>query len=238
MDAWVNGDLTGAFEGRLDDLLAELCSDWAMPELPTKFASNQAFRMYHRRNAKRQQLAGVLRERPDVAVAVADRVLDAIVCDEDVASNRQLIEPMLAAVGRRRVQEYLISAVASGSLLQRVCAVRAWYWSQAVLVFDSSRALRDRRPTAVSQATDDKVADLRAWYRAACLTAFVDCDHTPTREWLANGFILNDSFYPSNLHGKVTQARAIAEADPDRFKDLLAKTMDGPNLAAIRPDDD
>ncbi|TWJ24515.1 hypothetical protein JD76_04666 [Micromonospora endolithica] len=238
MDAWVDGDLAGEFERQLDDLLAELNSDWAEPELPPRFASNESFRRYHRRNGKRWQLARVLRERPDLAATLAGQVLAAVVCDEDVAANRQLIEPMLTAVGRRRVQEYLISVVTSGPLLQRVCAVRAWYWSQAVLVYESPEALPSRQPTTGSQAQDDEVADLRAWYRAACLTAFVECDHNTTREWLARGFILDESFYPSNLQGRVAAARAIAESDPVRFKELIVKTTDGTNLAAIRPADD
>ncbi|RZT77883.1 hypothetical protein EV382_1054 [Micromonospora violae] len=135
-------------------------------------------------------------------------------------------------------QEYLISVVTSGSLGQRVCAVRAWYWSQATLVYESPEAVTSRQPTTVSQAEDDEVADLRAWYRAACLTAFVECDHNATREWLARGFILDESFYPSNLHRRIAQARAIAEADPVRFKELIARTTDGTNLIAIRPGDD
>ncbi|WP_433129279.1 hypothetical protein ACQPWW_04125 [Micromonospora sp. CA-240977] len=166
MDAWVDGDLAGEFERQLDDLLAELHSDWVEPELPPRYASNESFRRYHRRNGKRWQLACVLRERPDLAAALAGRVLAAVVCDEHVAANRQLIEPMVTAVGRRRVQEYLISVVTSGSLPQRVCAVRAWYWSQAVLVYESPEALARRQPTTVSQGHNDDVVDLRAWYRA------------------------------------------------------------------------
>ncbi|WP_234584136.1 hypothetical protein [Micromonospora sp. MH99] len=238
MDAWVDGDLADEFERQLDDLLAELDSAWVEPELQPRFASNESFRRYHRRNGKRWQLACVLRERPDLAATLASRVLAAVVCDEDVAANRQLIEPVLTAVGRRRVQEYLISVVTSGPLLQRVCAVRAWYWSQAVLVYESPRALTGGQPTTGSQAHDDEVADLRGWYRAACLTAFVECDHDATREWLARGFILDESYYPASLHRGVAAARAIAESDPARFKELIAKTTDGTNLAAIRPADD
>jgi hypothetical protein len=237
MDEWVDGDLTEEFEQRLDALLVELCPGWTAPEFPEEPSSSRDYLAYERINVKRSRLASLLREQPKVAIANADRVLDAIVCDEDVSSNRQLIEPMVAAVGRRRVQEHLISVIESGSFPRRVCAVRAWYWSQAMLIYHSARALRDRHPTAASKATDDEVADLRAWYRAACLTAFVDCDHKLTRKWLAQGFILDPSFYPSNLHGKVAQARAIAESEPAWFKDLLTKTDDGTNLAAIVFDD-
>ncbi|MBM0226686.1 hypothetical protein [Micromonospora sp. ATA51] len=237
MKAWADGDLAEPFERRLDALLARLCPDWAPPALPDEYAANPRFVAYNRLNAKRMQAAGRLREQPDYALSAADQVLDAIVHDEDVSFNRQLIEPMLATVGRRAVQQHLITVVETGSPLQQVCAVRAWYWSQAVMVYESSEPLRTGRPTGASRARDDEVADLRGRYRAACLTAFVDCDDAATREWLARGFLLDASFYPPSLHGIVARARTIAEADPVRFKDLLARTSDGTSLAALRFDD-
>lgn len=236
MDTWTDDGPTGPFERRLDALLARLCPDWAPPTLPDEYAGNQRFVAYKRLNAKRMQVAGRLRERPDIALAVADQVLDAIAHDEDVSFNRQLIEPMLATIGRRAVQQHLITVVETGSPLQQVCAVRAWYWSQAVLGYDSSEALRTRRPTSESQAQDNEVVDLRERYRMACLTAFVDCDDLPTQEWLARGFLLDVSFYPPSLHDIVIRARTIAEADPVRFKDLLARNSDGTTLAALRID--
>jgi hypothetical protein len=235
MSAWTHGDLTERFEQRLDSLLSQLCPDRVAPTPTGKYASNPEFVAYERLNSKRMRVAVALREQPDAAPAVADRVLDAIVHDEDVSFNRHLIEPMVATVGRRAVQEHLIRAVKTGSPLQRVCAVRAWYWSQVTLVYGSSEALRTRRPTAASRAQDDDVADLRGRYRVACLDAFVDCDDVATREWLGRGFLLDSSFYPPTLHDTVSRARVIAEADPGRFKDLLAKTSDGTNLAALQP---
>jgi hypothetical protein len=196
--------------------------------LPSTFVA------YWRLNAKRTQMARVMREQPDVALAVADQVLDAIVHDGDVSFNRQLIEPMLEVIGRRAVQRHLITAIENGSPLQQVCAVRAWYWSQPVLVYESSEALRTRRPTEASQAEDHEVADLREPYRAACLTAFVACEDVATREWLAYGFLLDESFYPPNLHDTLIRARAIAEADPARFRGLLARTTDVTDLVMLR----
>jgi hypothetical protein len=192
---------------------------------------------YERCNVKRMHLGEVLRERPSDAAAFADRVLDAIVCDEDVSFNRQLIEPMIVAVGRRAVQEYLIEAVRMSAAPQKVCAVRAWYWSQPMLVYRSSSDLRKRRPTASSGAEADEVVDLRSWYREACLRAFVECDDVETRKWLARGFILSGAHYDPALGELVDRARAIAEADPVVFADLLAKTEDGTSLAALRPFD-
>ena len=233
MRDWADGDLHTEFEQGLDHLLADLCPEWQPPELPEPYRSNERFRAYNRRNAKRMQVGGRLKARPDLAAAVAERVLDTVVCDEDVSFNKQLIHPVLDAVGRRPVQLHLISVVEAGPALKKVCAVRAWYWSQVSLVYNSMEALHERQPTKDSRAADDDVADLRARYRAACLAAFVACDHVPTREWLARGFILKDGFYPPNLQDLVAQARAIAEADPSRYKDLLAKNDDGTNMAQI-----
>jgi hypothetical protein len=134
------------------------------------------------------------------------------------------------------VQHYPISVIETGPAHQKVCAVRAWYWSQVSLVYDSVQALRERRPTQASRAADDEVADLRGQYRRACLTAFVTCEHLPTREWRARGFIRNNEYYPANLHDLVARARAIAEADPDRYTELLAKDYDGTNMAQIGSD--
>lgn len=233
MQDWTYGDLGAEFEQRLDDLLADLCPEWQPAELPEPYRSDERFRIYERRNAKRIHLGNLLTARPDLADTVADRVLETIACDEDVSFNKQLIHPILNTVGRRNVQRYLISVVEAGPAHKKVCAIRAWYWSQVTLVYESSQALHEHRPTHNSRAADDEVADLRGQYRAACLTAFVACEHLPTREWLARGFLLKADYYPANLHDLVTQARAIAEADPVRYKDLLAKNDDGTNLLQL-----
>jgi hypothetical protein len=200
---------------------------------PRAVPQRQTLPAYERRNAKRIHLGDLLTARPDLAVTVADRVLDTIACDEDVSFNKQLIHPVLNSVGRRAVQRYLISVVETGPAHKKVCAVRAWYWSQVTLTYRSSEALHDRRPSQASRGADDEVADLRGQYRIACLTAFVACEHPPTREWLARGFLLKAEYYPANLHDLVARAQAIAEADPHRYKDLLARVNDGTSMAEI-----
>ncbi|MBG0561337.1 hypothetical protein [Actinoplanes aureus] len=231
MRSWTDGDLEAEFEQRLDELLAELCPEWSVPQIPEPYRGDRRLVAYERRNVKRLHLGRLLSTSPEVAAALGDRVLDVVACDEDVSFNKQLINPMLAALGRRAVQNYLIGVVETGSEHKKVCAVRAWYWSQVSLLYRSAEALQARRPTPDSRAADDEVADLRARYRIACLTAFVTCRQTATREWLAKGFLLKEDYYPANLHGLVAQARAIAEADANRYSKLLARKDDGTNLA-------
>ncbi|MBG0569331.1 hypothetical protein [Actinoplanes aureus] len=238
MHCWTNGDLATEFERRLDDLIAEASPEWQPEELPEPYRSDQRFRAYHRVSAKRTYLGDILKARPSLTAFHAGRVLPPIICDEDVAANEQTIHPVMQAVGRRTVQRYLISAVENEPDHKKVCAVRAWYWSQVSLVYDSVEALHQHRPTPASQATDDEVVDLRSHYRNACLAAFVASDYIPTQEWLARGFLLVKDYYPPTLHHLVARARAIAEAEPDRYKDLLAKNADGTNMAQIGFTDD
>lgn len=232
---WIDGGLDEEFEQRLDELLAVVDPRWRAPEAQEPYRSDEQFRVYHRINSKRARVGERLTTRPDLAVALSDRVLEAIACDEDISASRHLVQPLLATIGRRRVQRRLISVIESGPPHKKVCAVRAWYWSQVSLVYDSAEAYDAGRPTQASRAADDEVADLRGYYRIACLAAFVECDHDDTRAWLARGFLLEPAFFPPNLLGLVARARAIAEADPVRYQELLAKTDDGTNMAEIRP---
>jgi hypothetical protein len=142
-----------------------------------------------------------------------------------------MIEPLVAAVGQPTVQRYLISVIQAGPAHKKVCAMRAWYWSQVTLVYESSEAYEARRPTLASQAAFDEVAELRDLYRIACLNAFVAVQHTPTRERLANGFLLTDDRYPPNQHHLVAQA--IAAQDPHRYSNLLTKQDDQIGLSQI-----
>jgi hypothetical protein len=102
MQGWTDGDLETVFEQRLDDPLAELCPDWQPPGLPEPYRRNQRFGAYERRNAKRIHVGELLTARPDMAVAIADRVLAAIACDEDVSCNKQLIRVDRALIAELR----------------------------------------------------------------------------------------------------------------------------------------
>ncbi|MFC4071395.1 hypothetical protein [Actinoplanes subglobosus] len=233
MESWSDGDLVSEFDQRLDELLAEVDPGWRPEEPPEPYRSDQAFRAYHRRERRRMHLGEVLREHPDTAAACAPRVLAAVACDEDVSANKQLLHPVMAVVGRRAVQRYLISVVEHEPAHKKVCAVRAWYWSQVSLRYRSFEDFREERPTPESRAADDDVADLRADYRNACLAAFVEHGHPPTREWLSRGFLLVEDYFPPNLHHLVARARAIAEADPERYHELLGRESDGTTMAQI-----
>lgn len=234
MDSWRDGGLHTEFEARLDELLGRFLPRRQPPPQPVTPGGDLRLRAARRLLDKRALLAAQLREQRARAVELADELLHAVVCDEDEALNRQLVEPLVELAGRRRVQHHLIRTVEWGGAHRKVCAVRAWHWSQVTLVYASDEALREGRPTAASRLEDDRVADLRGWYRAACLEAFVQAGDGPTRDWLARGFLLDESHYLPDQHELVSRARKIAEADPGRFLSLLTRTEDGTSLAVLR----
>lgn len=67
-------------------------------------------------------------------------VLRAAVHEPDPSLNRQLVEPLVAAYGHRRVQLALIAYLETGSVPDAAGAARAWYWTH-----------RTRRPHASHQ---------------------------------------------------------------------------------------
>jgi hypothetical protein len=123
------------------------------------------------------------------------------------------------------------------------------YWRRNVKRMHLGDVLKARRDVAAERAeavlaavvcdedvsfnNDDDVADLRARYRNACLAAFVACDHAPTRERLSLGFLLVEACYPPDLHHLVQAARAVAAADPERYRRLLDATDDGTSMAHV-----
>lgn len=134
------------------------------------------------------------------------------------------------------MQEYLIAVIDDGPAHKKVGAP----CGPGTGVPGHPRLPHGRGPAGAtpypgSRAADDEVADLRGRCRAACLTAFVDCDHQPTREWLARGFHLDEDGYPPALREVVARARAIAAADLHRYRDLLTRRDDGTTLAQLGP---
>ncbi|MQY14405.1 hypothetical protein SRB5_45720 [Streptomyces sp. RB5] len=128
-------------------------------------------------------------------------------------SNRtdQLVHPLIAALGRRRVLDYLIQAARVGEWAARANAASAAYWV---------RAWAPRRPV-VDQRDSHYVADLWPDLWLAALEAFVHCPDVDLQEQLHTAFPLGPGRYPPEAVHVLRQARAIAVAHPDRFARLL-----------------
>lgn len=137
----------------------------------------------------------------------------AAVYDPDPSFNRQLVEPAVAAFGRRRVQVRLLEYLRTGTNPQRAGAARAWYWTQVPLTYLG----RSRSPTPESQAEYDAYADLRRQWRETALRVFLATEDLDVRRCILPGLDLRAEHYPHELRATVAQAIHLARTHPDEY---------------------
>jgi hypothetical protein len=86
-------------------------------------------------------------------------LLRALVHDQCRSGIRQVVKPLVAALGYRPAQEALISYVEAGTAAEAIGAAMAWYWARPTLVYLGTASWRRRQPTADSKAAWDSLAD-------------------------------------------------------------------------------
>jgi hypothetical protein len=183
---------------------------------------------HHRCEVKRFRIGEAAGADPDMTRQYADLLLRAAVHDQCRSGIRQLIQPLVAALGHRAVQQAIITYARSGTDAEKVGATMAWYFAQPALRYASRDDLRLGVPTQESEAERDELADLRAEYRAACLAAFLDCDDPEARRDLSLAINLDASVYPEHLQARHEQAKRIVMADPERYRVLLRRSGAAP----------
>ncbi|MGK4583872.1 hypothetical protein [Kitasatospora sp. HPMI-4] len=181
------GERMARQEGCLDELLAALGVEWTEPDDPrvAAFAEREPhFPQYHRIGHKRQAAVQELSGRRAPVESHYELVVRALVSDDDRSSPRLLAAALMAAVGRRRVQESLVRAVEDGDPYQQVCATGAWPWVLSPLDYASEEDFRAGRPTPRSLAAREALADLAERFEAGLRQASASCPDTWAREQL------------------------------------------------------
>jgi hypothetical protein len=137
----------------------------------------------------------------------------AAIYEPNPSFNRQLVEPALAAYGRRRVQLALLEHLRSGTNPERAGAARAWYWTQVPLTYLAGSTT----PTPESEAEFQAFADLRREWQETALQVFVTNDDLDVRRCILPGLDLRVQHYPETLHDTVRAAIRIARTHPDEY---------------------
>ncbi len=168
---------------------------------------------------------------------VFDALMRAIVHDPDPSFNRQLIDPAMAAAGRRAVQEALLGLLASGTNSEKAGVARAWYWAN---VYSGTSGLAEWRARftangGISAELKNEladlqagwrearrreaaaVADLRARWREAALREFVANEDLDVRRCILPRISLKAADYPDDLKDLVATAVQIARTHPDEY---------------------
>jgi hypothetical protein len=157
-------DRSEALEPLLDRLAAIFCLG---RDLCPAAAQNVTTGRYSRCQRKRSAIGRAAAGDLDLVRANAALMLDTVVHDRHRSGNRKLIDPLVAALGYRRVQEALIGYVEAGTDAEAIGATMAWYWARPPLVYLGEVNYAQRQPTPDSKAAWDALADLRTRYRHA-----------------------------------------------------------------------
>lgn len=209
-----------AFEPFLDELAVIFCPG---QQLAATWASDAAVSRPWRCQVKRSAIGRAAAGDLAAVREHAALLLSAVVHDQCRSGNRQLIEPLVTALGYRRVQEALISYVETGTDAETIGATMAMYWARPPLRYTHwSR----REPTADSKAKHDALEDLRGRYRRACLRTFVTRECPEARFALSLGFTLDPAAYPAELLPELGRAQGIILADPSRYERILRTRTD------------
>ncbi|MFC1442817.1 hypothetical protein ABUW04_31665 [Streptacidiphilus sp. N1-10] len=203
------------FEPLLDELVAIFHLD---PTPLTSWPNGETANQYSRCEKKRWAVGKAASQDLATTREHAPLVLRATVHDQCRSGIRQLVDPLISALGYRPLQEALIDYVETGNDAEKIGATMAMYpagpgmrylnWEKRIL-------------TPESIALRDSLADLRDRYRAVCLHAFVTSKAPETRHALSLGFTLDPTAYPPELLQELDQARRVAEANPDSYERLL-----------------
>ncbi|MFE0459643.1 hypothetical protein ACFW1A_10320 [Kitasatospora sp. NPDC058965] len=224
---------TSVLQQSLDELLHHLRQDLIEPS----GADARAQQRYEQLEAVRLRIGRALAADPGLAVRTADRVLPLLVLDTNLTS--QLAFPLIAALGRRPVLAFLITRAGSGGSAARANACAAAYWvgvwrpnhrrdgiiaavRQGTLAGDQARALLEHDAQHPCWRPEDRVDDLwPALWRAAA-EAFVRCPEEQPRLRLQCAFPLEPDRYPAADAPLLARVRAVAEAQPELYRRLLA----------------
>jgi len=190
------------FEPLLDELMAVFGLE---ADFDALVFDDPDFAAYHRCEAKRFKIGEACAAALDLVPENADLIMHAIAHDHCPSGDRQLIQPLTAALGRRTVTELVLDYLEIGSEAEKQGAAMAWYWI----------------PRVAAPGNEDIKALEREFeprFRNGCLWAFVATDEPGDRLYLSYRFTLDPGQYPAELHPVVAMAAQTAEEYPEQYR--------------------
>jgi hypothetical protein len=163
-------------------------------------------------------VAEVARRTRSLAEVFFTPMLDAGIDEVNPSFNRSFIEPCLCAFGPRRVNEYLLGVVESGSDFRKAGAVNALYWAQVGLSFPGNApSYSIENATPESRAAYEALADLWERKRRLLLETFVSNPSVDVRRSIIPSLNLDPAAYPEGHRPLVGRAIEIARGSDDEY---------------------
>jgi hypothetical protein len=142
-----------------------------------------------------------------------DPLIRAAVHEPDPSFVRFLVEPALAAFGRRRVRLALLAYLETGTAADAAGVARAWYWTLVPLTYVGG----SRFPTTESVAEHERYEDLDRRYDEVALRRFVADEDLDVRRCLLPGLRLRPEAFPADMQDLVVRAIEIARTSDDEY---------------------
>jgi hypothetical protein len=163
-------------------------------------------------------VAEVARRSKSLAEAFFDPVLDAGIDEVNPSFNRSFIKPCVSTFGLRRVIEYLLGVVASGTDFRKAGAVNALYRANASLRFPGNvPSYSIEYATPESRAAYEVLMDLHERKRKLLLETFVANPSVDVRRSIIGKLNLNAADYPESHRPLVARAVEIARSSQDEY---------------------
>jgi hypothetical protein len=220
-----------------EPLLDELTAEFRLEALgPMESRGDPVSDAYHRCEAKRDRIGEACASDRAAVRDHADEIMHAIAHDHCPSCNRQLIEPLVNALGARQVMERILYYLEAGSATERLGASMAWYWAAPRVQYETldeflndpgrslsgavKHALVRGEPTPSGKNAEAHMfmREFRPRIRHAYLRAFLASEDPDDCRFFSQGFSLTLDDYPVELHPEVEAARRIAGQHPERFR--------------------
>jgi len=145
-------------------------------------------------------------------------MLDAGIDEVNPSANRDFIEPCVHAFGHRRVNEYLLGVVESGTDFRKAGAVNALYWAGMSLTFiGPTPSYSIEYATPESRAAYEALADVWERKRKLLLETFVANPNVHVRRSIIPTLSLDPAEYPESNRPLVARAIEIARGSDDEY---------------------
>jgi hypothetical protein len=217
-----------------EPLLDELAAEFRLEAIgPMGSLGDPVSDAYHRCEVKRLRIGKACASNGGAVPDHADEIMHAIAHDHCPSGNRQLIRPLVEALGARQVMERVLRYMETGSAAERLGAAMAWYWASPTLQYstlgelqnDAGSGVVPRHSLVPGEATPSGknaearmlMREFRPRIRAAYLKAFLASEDPDDCRRFSRSLSLSLDDYPVELHPAVEAARKVAEQHPERF---------------------
>jgi hypothetical protein len=145
-------------------------------------------------------------------------MLDAAIDERDPSINRSFVEPCMDAFGPRRVNEYLLDALATGDDFRKAGAANALYWAGVSLEF-TGRPLsyEPEHATPESREQYESLSDVWARKRLLLLETFANSQSVEVQRSVIAKLNLDPTAYSPRHRELVARATRIGLGHRDEY---------------------